>query len=62
MICAWVVGSVISSIIVGLMTDKFVIKRIMRNPDVKDFLVLFREGKEYLRQMLKNMEKEKTEH
>lgn len=57
MICAWVVGSVISSIIVGFMTDKFVIKRIMKNQDVLDLISLFRDGKDYLRQVLEEQKK-----
>ena len=56
-IMAMIVGGVVSSIIIGLMTDKFVIKRIMQNEDVKDIILLFREGKEHLRQLLENQKK-----
>lgn len=57
MIAAWVVGSIISAVVVGIMTDKFVIKKIMKNEDVKDLIELFREGKEYLRELLENQKK-----
>jgi phosphopantetheine adenylyltransferase len=57
MIAAWVVGSIISAVVVGIMTDKFVIKKIMKNEDVNDLIELFREGKEYLRELLENQKK-----
>ena len=58
-IMAIIIGSVLSSIIVGIMTDKFVIRRVLANKDVQDLVALFREAKEYLHDLLENQKKKK---
>ena len=54
MIAAWVIGSIVSAVILGFMADKFIIKRVMANKDVQDLITLFREGKNHLREILEN--------
>jgi len=49
-----IIGFLLGSIITGYFTVKWVIPRIMRNPDIQEALALFREGKSYLRQILEN--------
>ena len=50
----YIIGTLLSLIITGLLVNKLVIKKIMRNKDVQDLIKLFREGKEYLQQILEN--------
>ncbi len=57
MVATWVLGSIISAVVVGIIIDKFIIKKIWKNEDVKDLLELFREGKEQLRKILENQKK-----
>ena len=57
MVASWVLGSIISIVVVGIIIDKFIIKKIMKNEDVKDLIELFREGKEQLRKILENQKK-----
>ncbi len=57
MVATWVVGSIISAVVVGIIIDKFIIKKIMKNEDVMDLLELFREGKEQLHKILENQKK-----
>lgn len=54
MILAWVIGSLISAVILGIMADRFIVRKIMGNEEVQDFIKLFREGKEYLKKILEN--------
>jgi len=42
-----------------LLADRLVIRKIMRNKDVQDAIQLFREGKEYLKEILENQKKKK---
>ena len=58
MVATWVLGSIISAVVVGIIIDKFIIKKIWKNEDVKDLLELFREGKDQLRKILENQKKE----
>ncbi len=55
----WVLGTVASLIITGLLADRVVIRKIMRNKDVQDALQLFREGKKYLKEILENQKKQR---
>lgn len=48
----YVIGTVVSMVITGILADRFVIRRVMRNEEVQDFMKLFREGKEYLKEIL----------
>jgi len=57
MILAWVIGSVLSAIIIGIMADRFIIRKIIQNEEVQDLIKLFREGKEHLKKILENQEK-----
>ncbi len=54
MVLAWIVGSVVSGVILGFMADRFIIRKIMGNEEVQDALQLFRDGKEYLKKILEN--------
>ncbi|MBA7638152.1 hypothetical protein ES703_45805 [subsurface metagenome] len=58
MVATWVLGSIISAVVVGIIIDKFIIKKIWKNEDVKDLLELFREGKDQLRKILENQKKQ----
>ncbi len=58
MVATWVLGSIISAVVVGIIIDKFIIKKIWKNEDVKDLLELFREGKDHLRKILENQKKQ----
>ena len=58
MVASWVLGSIISAVVVGIIIDKFIIKKIWKNEDVKDLLELFREGKDQLRKILENQKKQ----
>ena len=60
MILAWVIGSILSAVILGFVADKFIIRKIMQNEDVQDLLQLFREGKKYLKEILENQKKDET--
>jgi len=57
MVASWVLGSIISAVVVGIIIDKFIIKKIWKNEDVKDLIELFHEGKEQLRKILENQKK-----
>jgi nitrate reductase gamma subunit len=50
----YIIGTLLSLIITGLLVNRLVIKKVMANEDVKDLIRLFREGKEQLRQILEN--------
>jgi len=50
----YIVGSLLSLVITGLLVNKFVIKKIMANKDVQDVIKLFRDGKELLKEILEN--------
>ncbi len=58
MVATWVIGSIISAVVVGIIIDKFIIKKILKNEDVKDVLELFRQGKDQLHKILENQKKE----
>jgi len=53
----YIIGTLLSLIITGLLVNKLVIKKIMANRDVQDFIKLFKEGKEYLKQILEEKQK-----
>jgi len=61
MLLLWASGTVLGLIITGLLADRLVIRKIMQNKDVQDALQLFRDGKEYLRQILENQKAKKHE-
>jgi uncharacterized membrane protein YraQ (UPF0718 family) len=44
----YVVGTTLSAIIMGLMVNKFVIKKIMANKDIQDIVKLIRQAKDAL--------------
>lgn len=48
----FVLGTIISAVITGLMVNKFVVKRIMGNKDIQDLVRLFHEGKDRLEALL----------
>lgn len=48
-------------IITGLLADRLIVRRIMRNKDVQDAIQLFRDSKEYLKQILQNQKKKREE-
>ena len=54
----WVFGPVLSVIITGLLFDRFVIRRVMKNKDIQDLIRLFREGKERLEKLIEQNGKE----
>jgi len=54
MLLLWVSGTVLGLIITGLLADRLVIRKIIRNKDIQDAIQLFRDAKEYLRQILEN--------
>lgn len=47
-------GTLLGLIITGLLVNKLVVKKIMQNEDIQDIIKLFREGKDYLREILEN--------
>jgi uncharacterized membrane-anchored protein YhcB (DUF1043 family) len=61
MLLLWASGTVLGLIITGLLADRLVIRRIMQNKDVQDALQLFRDAKDYLRQILENQKAKKHE-
>ena len=56
----YIIGTVVSMVITGILADRLVIRRVMRNEEVQDFMKLFREGKEYLKEILENQKKKDT--
>jgi hypothetical protein len=54
----YVFGTLISIVITGLMVNKFVIKKILQNPDIQDLITLFRESKDALKKILENQKHE----
>ena len=54
----WIIGTVAGLVITGLLADRLVIRKIMRNKDIQDLIQLFREGKTLLKEVLEN-EKQK---
>jgi uncharacterized membrane-anchored protein YhcB (DUF1043 family) len=61
MLLLWASGTVLGLIITGLLADRLVIRKIMQNKDVQDALQLFRDAKDYLRQILENQKAKKHE-
>ena len=55
----YIVGSLLSVIVTGLLVNKFVIKKVMANKDVKDTIQLFRDGKDLLKKILENQKNER---
>jgi len=43
-----VIGTVLSAIVTGLMVNRFVVKRIVNNKDVKDIVKLVKDAKDAL--------------
>jgi len=54
MILAWVIGSVLSAIILGVMADKYVLKKIFKNQDVQNLLQLLKDARDYLKKIQEN--------
>jgi len=54
MILAWVIGSVLSAIILGIMADKYVLKKIFQNQDVQNLLQLLKDARDYLKKIQEN--------
>jgi len=54
----YIVGTLLSLIITGLLVNKLVIKKVMANPEVQDILKVMREGKEALKKILENQQNE----
>ena len=56
----YIIGALLSLVITGLLVNKLVIKRIMENPEVKDTIRIFKEGKEALKKILENQKNVKS--
>ena len=56
----YIIGALLSLVITGLLVNKLVIKRIMENPEVKDTIRIFKEGKEALKKILENQKHVKS--
>jgi len=54
----WVFGTIAGLVITGLLADRLVIRKIIRNEEVQDLITLFREGKDYLKTILENQKKD----
>lgn len=50
-------STVIGLVVTGLLADRLVVKRIMRNKDMQDLIRLFREGKQALSEILEERKK-----
>jgi len=50
----YIIGTLLSLIITGLLVDRLVIRKVMANKDVQDLIKLFRDGKEQLKKILEN--------
>jgi len=56
----YIIGTLLSLIITGLLVDRLVIRKVMANKEVQDTIRLFREGKDHLKQILENQNHEKS--
>jgi len=54
----YIIGTLLSLIITGLLVDRLVIRKVMANKDVQDLIKLFRDGKEQLKKILENQKHE----
>jgi hypothetical protein len=59
MLLLWAGGTVLGLVITGLLADRLVVRRIMRNKDVQDLIRLFRQGKELLMEIVENEKKKR---
>jgi MFS family permease len=59
-LAVYVVGSIITLIVTGFLADRFVLKRIMRNKDVKETLELFKEGRELLKEIVEEQKRKRA--
>jgi len=50
----YIIGTLLSLIITGLLVNRLVIKKVMANKEVQDTINLFREGKDALKKILEN--------
>jgi len=50
----YIIGTLLSLIITGLLINRLVIRKIMMNKDMQDIIKLFREGKEMLKKIMEN--------
>lgn len=57
----YVLGTIASLIVTGMLADRLVIRKIMQNKDIQDLIKLFRDGKDYLRKILENQKAENSE-
>jgi len=55
----YIIGTLLSLIITGLLVNRLVIKKVMANKEVQDTIGLFREGKDHLKQILENQKHDK---
>lgn len=55
----FIFGTLVSAIITGLLINRFVIKKIMQNQDIKDIIRLIRETKD---EMMKHNQNGRTNH
>ena len=51
-------STVIGLVVTGLLANRLIVKRIMRNKDVQDLIRLFREGKQALSEILEERRRE----
>jgi uncharacterized membrane protein (DUF106 family) len=58
-VVAFILGTLLSAVITGLLINRFVIKKIMQNQDIKDIIKLIRETKNEIMKHNENG-KEKT--
>jgi len=54
-IVQFIFGFLFGSIVTGYFTVKWIFPRLMKNPEVQEFLKLLREGKSYLQEILENL-------
>jgi hypothetical protein len=51
-------STIIGLVVTGLLADRLVVRRIMRNKDVQDVIRLFRQGKDLLSKVLEEQQRE----
>lgn len=56
---AYVFGSIITLIVTGFLVDRFVIRKAMRNKEVKETLELFREARALLREIVEEQKRKR---
>jgi len=56
----YVAGTTLSLIVTGLLFDRFVLKRVMRNKEVQETLEVLREGRQLLKEILEEQKRKRT--